>query len=158
MKTADLSDSYPESQICESIFQSFGGNRFFHGPVRTIKCVEDFSLVKKLLSEKSDGEVLVVDAGGSRRCAMLGDILAEMGVENGWAGGIFNGMIRDSADISTMPFGVKALGTHPRRSNRDGQGQENIPVKFAGVTFTPGDFVYADEDGILVSSVMLELR
>ena len=157
MKTADLSDHYPEAQICKPIFQSFGGNRLFHGPIRTIKCFEDFSLVKKLLSEKSNGEVLVVDAGGSRRCAMLGDTLAEMGVKNGWAGGIFNGMIRDSADISTIPFGVKALGTHPRRSNKDGQGEENIAVSFAGVIFTPGDFVYADEDGILVSSTMLQI-
>jgi len=157
MKTADLSDQNPEAQVCEPIFQSFGGNRFFHGPIRTIKCFEDFSLVKRLLSEKSNGEILVVDAGGSRRCAMLGDILAEMGVRNGWAGGIFNGMIRDSEEISTMPFGVKALGTHPRRSNKDGQGEENIPVSFAGVTFTPGHFVYADGDGILVSSDILKM-
>ncbi len=157
MKSADLSDKYPEAHVCESIFQSYGGNQHFHGPIRTIKCFEDFSLVKTLLSEKSNGEILVVDAGGSRRCAMLGDMLAQMGAENGWAGGIFNGMIRDSADIGTMPFGVKALGTHPRRSNKGGQGEENIPVTFAGVTFTPGDFVYADEDGILVSSVILEL-
>ena len=157
MKTADLSDNYPEAQVCESIFQSYGGNRFFHGPVRTVKCFEGFSLVKKLLSEESNGEVLIVDAGGSRRCAMLGDILAQMGAENGWAGGIFNGMIRDSADIATMPFGVKALGTHPRRSNKDGRGEQDLAVTFAGVTFTPGDYVYADDDGILVSSVILEL-
>ena len=157
MKTADLSDEFPDVQICEPVFQSFGGNTKFNGEIRTVQCFEDNTFIRQSLSEKVDGAVLVVDAGGSRRCAMLGDILAQMGVDNGWVGGIFNGLIRDSADINLMPFGVKALGTIPIRSIKDGIGKRDVTVKFAGVTFRPGEFVYADEDGIIVSQTRLSL-
>ena len=157
MKTADLSDKYPDSQICQPIFQSFGGNPRFGGQIRTVKAFEDNTFIRQTLSEKSDGGVLVVDAGGSMRCAMLGDILAQMGVDNGWVGGIFFGLIRDSADINQMPFGVKALGTIPIRSVKEGLGKVDVPVNFAGVTFTPGEYVYADEDGVIVSPEPLTL-
>lgn len=157
MKTADLSDEYPEVQICDPIFWSFGGSPQFHGEIRTVKCFEDNTVIRQSLSEKVEGAVLVVDAGGSARCAMLGDRLAQMGVDNGWVGGVFYGLIRDSADINRMPFGVKALGTIPVRSVKEGAGKQDVPVKFAGVTFTPGEYVYADEDGVIVSATQLEL-
>ena len=157
MKTADLSDQYTDIQICEPLFQSFGGNSRFHGQIRTVKCFEDNTFIRQTLSEKSDGGVLVVDAGGSRRCAMLGDILAQMAIDNGWVGGVFYGLIRDSAEINAMPIGVKALGTIPVRSIKEEQGKVDVTVRFAGVTFTPGDYLYADEDGILVSNQPLSL-
>jgi len=157
MKTADLTDEYPDVQICDPVFRSFGGNRQFHGEIRTVKCFEDNTCIRRSLSEKVEGAVLVVDAGGSRRCAMLGDMLARMGADNGWAGGIFYGLIRDSAEINRMPFGVQALGVIPVRSVKEGIGKQDVPVKFAGVTFTPGEHVYADEDGIIVSATPLQL-
>ncbi|MCY3770330.1 MAG: ribonuclease E activity regulator RraA [Gammaproteobacteria bacterium] len=157
MNTADLSDAYPDVQICEPLFRNFGRTISFHGPVRTVKCFEDNTCIRQALSQKVDGAVLVVDAGGSRRCAMLGDNLARMGLDNGWTGAVFNGLIRDSAEIGTMPFGVKALGTIPKRSQKEGVGKVDVPVSFAGVTFEPGDYLYADEDGIIVSSEPLAL-
>ena len=157
MKTADLSDENPNVQICEPIFQSFGGNSKFHGPIRTIKCFEDNSRVREAVAEKVDGAVLVMDAGGSKRCAMLGDILAQKAVDNGWAGVIINGLIRDSAEINQMAIGVKALGTIPIRSVKEDLGKADVEVSFAGVDFRVGEYVYADEDGIIVSDKPLSL-
>ena len=157
MKTADLADKYPDIRICDPIFRSFGAVRQFHGQIRTVKCFEDNTCVRRSLAEKVEGAVLVVDAGGSQRCAMLGDVLARMGVDNGWAGAIFYGSIRDSAEINNMPFAVKALGVIPVRSAKEGLGKQDVPVRFAGVTFTPGEYVYADEDGIIVSATRLQL-
>lgn len=155
-KTADLCDEHADTlQICEIGFLSFGGVSRFHGPVSTLKCFEDNSLVRAALSEPGAGRVLVVDAGGSKRCAMLGDILASMGIENGWAGIVMYGLIRDSADIADMAIGVRALGTHPLKSRKRGEGERDIPVRFAGVEFVPGSFVYADEDGIICSQTVL---
>jgi regulator of ribonuclease activity A len=157
-KTADLSDRYDEHvRICDPIFQDFGGRVRFCGPVVTVKCFEDNSPVKSTLAEPGQGRVLVVDAGGSMRCAMLGDLIAAGAVEQGWAGVILYGCVRDSRDIAAMPLGVKALGTHPRKSHRRGEGQRDIPVTMAGVRFAPGDQVYCDEDGILVADGPLDL-
>lgn len=157
MKTADLSDAHAEVQIAQPIFNSYGANAVFSGKIYTVKCFEDNTFIRKSLETKVDNGVLVVDAGGSQRCAMLGDILAQMGVDNGWVGGIFNGLIRDSADINQMPFGVKALGTIPIRSVKEGLGKTEVAVNFAGVTFTPGHYVYADHDGVIVSAKPLSL-
>ncbi len=129
----------------------------FHGPIRTVKAFEDNTFVRQAVVEKVDGAVLIIDGGGSCRCAMLGDILAQKAVDNGWVGAIIFGLIRDSAEIGQMPFGVKAMGTIPLRSVKEGLGKADIPVKFAGVTFSPGSYVYADEDGILVSESPLSL-
>jgi regulator of ribonuclease activity A len=157
-KTADLSDQYDERiRICDPIFRDFGGRNRFCGPVVTVKCFEDNTPVKSTLAEPGQGRVLVVDAGGSMRCAMLGDLIAAGAVEQGWAGVILYGCIRDSRDIADMPLGVKALGTHPRKSIRRGEGQRDIPVTIAGVRFAPGDQVYCDEDGILVADGPLDL-
>jgi regulator of ribonuclease activity A len=157
-KTADLSDHYEARvRVCEPIFRDFGGLARFCGPLVTLKCFEDNSLVKSTLAEPGEGRVLVVDAGGSMRCAMLGDLIAGSAVEQGWAGVILYGCVRDRREIAAMPLGVKALAAHPRKSLKRGEGQRDLPVTFAGVCFMPGDHVYCDEDGILVSDGPLAL-
>ena len=155
-KTADLCDEHSDKlQICEPGFSDFGGRARFHGKISTIKCFEDNSLVREAVDEPGDGRVLVVDGGGSLRCAMLGDMLAAKAAANGWSGVIMNGLIRDSADIATMDLGVKALGTLPLKSVKKGIGERDVEVRFSGVRFVPGEFVYADEDGIVCSGDVL---
>jgi len=152
LATADLWDAHEgELQVCEPIFSDYGGHRTFHGAVRTLKCFEDNALVRQLLGRPGAGAVLVVDAGGSRRCAMLGDQLAALAVDNGWSGVVMYGMIRDSEAIGSMGLGVKALGTMPVKSVKRGEGQIDVPVRFGGVDFVPGHWLYADADGILVA-------
>jgi regulator of ribonuclease activity A len=155
-KTADLCDDFSnELQIVEPGFLSYGGNTSFSGRISTVKCFEDNSRVREQLSTPGEGRVLVVDAGGSRRCAMLGDLLAAKAVDNGWSGVVMYSLIRDSAEIGTMPLGVMALGTHPLKSEKKNLGEIDLAVIFAGVTFKPGEWLYADEDGIVVSSKAL---
>ncbi len=155
-KTADLCDGHSDTlQIAEPGMGSFGGHARFYGRISTIKCFEDNSLVREAVGEPGEGRVLVVDAGGSRRCAMLGDMLAAKAVENGWSGVIMNGLIRDSVDIAAMGLGVKALGTHPLKSVKKGVGERDVEVRFAGIKFVPGDFVYADKDGVVCSAEAL---
>ncbi|MFT5700220.1 MAG: regulator of ribonuclease activity A [Desulforhopalus sp.] len=150
-KTADLYDVYEEKlRVCEPIFRHFGGNRSFYGQIATLKCFEDNSLVSQHLGQPGKGRILVVDAGGSLRCAMLGDILAQKAVDNGWAGILMYGCIRDLEEIGRMPLGVLALASNPRKSIKKGAGDAEIPVKFAGVTFRPGEWLYADLDGVVV--------
>ncbi|WP_428605171.1 ribonuclease E activity regulator RraA [Sedimenticola sp.] len=150
-KTADIYDEHESDiQVCEPLFRDYGGHARFSGEIVTIKCFEDNSLVRELLGKPGHGRVLVVDAGGSLRCAMLGDILAQKGVDNGWAGVLMYGCIRDAKEISSMPLGVKALATIPKKSVKKGVGEADIPVTFAQVTFRPGDWLYADEDGVVV--------
>lgn len=149
--TADLCDGYgDEVEVCRTPLRDFGGCRRFHGVVRTVLCQDDNGLARALLSGRGEGAVLVVDAGGSQRVALLGDQMAKLAIENGWAGVIINGAVRDSAALAALPFGVKALGTVPRRGSRMGDGEMNVPVSFGGATFTPGWIVYADEDGVVV--------
>mgnify|MGYP000691736513 CR=1 FL=1 len=152
-KPADLCDEYANSlQICEPGFQHFGGRARFSGRISTIKCFEDNSVVREAVHEPGNGRVLVVDAGGSRRCAMLGDLLAEKAVANEWEGIIMYGCIRDSARIAELPLGIKALATHPRKSVKQGAGQADLALRFAGAEFRPGAHVYCDRDGILVAA------
>lgn len=151
-KTADLCDAHGDQvQIAEPVFGDFGGNVAFHGQTSTVRCFEDNSLVRAAFETHGAGRVLVVDGGGSLRCALIGDQLAALAAKNGWAGAIVNGCIRDSADVASVEVGLKALAAHPRRSRKKGQGERDIPVHFADVTFTPGHYVYADEDGVIVS-------
>lgn len=150
-KTADLSDQHPNCAIAEPIFFRFGGAPRFHGRIRTVKVLDDNLLVRQMLEGSGDGSVLVVDGQGSTRGALLGDQLAALAVKNGWTGVIINGCLRDSADIANVSLGVRALATHPKKSGKTGAGERDVPVTFAGVTFRPGDFVYVDEDGILLS-------
>ena len=152
VSTADLCDAHAdEVQVCEPLFGDYGGLRSFCGEIRTLKCFEDNSLVREVLAQPGGGAVLVVDAGGSRRCAMLGDQLAELAVNNRWAGIVMFGLIRDSEAIGRMPLGVKALGTIPLKSVKRGEGQPGIVLRFAGAGFAPGNWLYADADGIIVS-------
>lgn len=152
MKTADLCDAHSDHlQIAQPGLCDFGGRRAFNGVIHTVKTFEDNSLVRKALESPGEGAVLVVDGGASKRCALLGDMLAELGVKNGWSGVIINGCIRDSADIASMDIGVEALATHPLKSFKRGLGDANVPVTFLGVTFRPGEFLYADADGVIVS-------
>jgi regulator of ribonuclease activity A len=158
LKTTDLCDAYSDSlQIVEPIFADFGGVVTFSGPISTIKTFEDNTLVREAVEGSGDGRVLVVDAGGSMRCAMFGDNLAELAVQNGWSGIIMYGCIRDSEEISNMEVGLKALATHPLKSVKANYGQRDVAVHFAGATFTPGQYVYADLDGIVVSEKELSL-
>jgi regulator of ribonuclease activity A len=154
--TTDLSDAHPEAQVFEPEFGDYGGRLKFHGPAKTLKVFEDNAQVRAQLEQKGEGRVLVVDGGGSMRRALLGDQLATLAVKNGWAGVVVYGCIRDSEAIGEMDIGVKALGTHPRKSEKGlHSAQEDRVLSFAGVTIRPGAWIYADEDGILVSETAI---
>lgn len=156
LATTDLCDAFDaETQVLDPIFQSFGGKVRFHGPIATLKLFEDNSLVRETLGEAGNGRVLVVDGGGSRRCALLGDQLGELAVKNGWAGLVIDGCVRDSAALSKLPLGVKALAAHPRKSVKLGSGQRDIAVRVGGCDLSPGQWLYADEDGVIVSARQL---
>ncbi len=151
-KTADLCDAHSDKiQILSPGLINYGGKPQFCGRIITLKLFEDNSLLRDLLGNAGNGQVIVVDGGGSLRCALLGDMLASKAVQNGWSGLVINGCIRDSAEINKMNIGIKALGTHPLKSVKKGVGEKNLPIHFACVEFRPGDYVYADEDGILVA-------
>ncbi|NQU63035.1 MAG: ribonuclease E activity regulator RraA [SAR324 cluster bacterium] len=152
-KTADLCDEFSDQlQIASPGLTDFGGLTKFCGQIVTLKLFEDNSLVREAVATEGNGRVLVVDGGGSLRCAVLGDLLAEKAVKNGWSGLVINGCVRDSADIAGMKLGVKALASHPLKTEKRGLGDKNVVVNFCGVTFRPGEYLYADEDGIIVSA------
>ncbi|PTD96044.1 ribonuclease E activity regulator RraA [Pseudothauera lacus] len=156
IQTADLCDANEgRVRIVTPMFRSYGGRKAFGGVITTLKVFEDNSLVRSALESPGEGRVLVVDGGGSLRCALVGDQLAVLGVNNGWAGVIVYGCIRDSKAIGTMDLGVLALATHPLKSIKKGVGDRDLAVSFGGVTFTPGHFVYADEDGVIVAEQAL---
>ncbi len=155
-KTTDLCDEYADRlRIASPIFQDYGDCQSFNGTVTTVKVFEDNSLVRQALEESGEGRVLVVDGGGSLRCALLGDQLALLGQTNGWSGAIVYGCIRDAADIAEIDLGVKALNTHPLKSVKKGLGERDVPVTFAGITIRPGDYLYADADGVIVADEAL---
>ena len=151
VSTADLYDEHGEALgSCDLQFRQLGGHRVFSGPAVTIRCHEDNALLKSVVSGPGDGAVLVVDGGGSLHRALLGDMIAQIAVDNGWAGIVIHGAVRDSALLAAMPIGVKALGTNPRKSTKTGAGDKGVPVTFGGTTFRPGDQVFADDDGLVV--------
>lgn len=153
--TPDLCDDYPDILVVEPGFQNFGGVAAFGGEIVTVKCFEDNSVLKAQVATPGNGRVMVVDGGGSRRAALLGDMLAEQAASNGWAGLIINGCIRDVDVVREIRLGVQALATHPRKTEKRGVGDLNVPVSFGGVTFLPGQYVYADNNGIVVSRTPL---
>ena len=153
--TADLFDAHPDAASCALQFRSFGLRRRFAGRIHTVKSYQDNTLLKELLGKPSPGEVLVVDGGGSLQTALIGDIIAVRGMKSGWAGAIVHGGIRDSVAIDALDFGIKALGTNPRKSTKNGDGLVDVVVNFGGVDFVPGHWLYSDEDGILVSPTPL---
>ncbi|MDY6992601.1 MAG: ribonuclease E activity regulator RraA [Pseudomonadota bacterium] len=157
--TADLCDQYSDIiKVAEPIFKSFGAQVAFGGQISTVKVYEDNSLIKELLAQPGQGRVLVIDGGGSLRRALLGDLLAKQAVAHHWAGVIVYGCVRDSAVLANIPLGIKALNTHPLKSIKRGRGDTEVPVTFAGVTFFPERFVYADQDGMIVSEHILTLE
>ena len=153
--TPDLTDAAPASRAIELQFNSYGGVTRFAGPAVTIKCHEDNSLVKACVGEPGEGRVIVVDGGGSLRRALLGDMLAEQAARNGWAGLVIYGAIRDVDEIGNTALGVAALGTTPLKTEKLGVGQRDVPVSFGGVTIVPGEYVYADNNGVIVSAESL---
>lgn len=149
--TADLYDERGDSLDSLALqFHDLGGLVAFDGPVRTIRCHRDNALVKATLATPGEGAVLVIDGGGSLESALVGDLIAGAAVENGWAGIIVHGAIRDREALAALPLGVKALGSNPRKSAKAGTGEVDVPVEIAGVVFRPGAHVWADADGILV--------
>jgi regulator of ribonuclease activity A len=160
--TCDISDKHEdkygsgELAVLPPVFKSFGKNLKFSGPAATLKVFEDNVLVRSALETPGAGRVLVVDGGGSLRCALVGGNLGVLAEKNGWAGIIVNGCIRDSEEINACNIGVRALATHPQRSIRKGVGDKDLRVSIAGVAVQPGDWIYADADGVLVSRNKLD--
>jgi regulator of ribonuclease activity A len=153
----DLCDDFPnELQVLEPLFSDYGDKEKFSGEVVTIKCFEDNSLVKKTLGTDGTGKVMVVDGGGSLRRALLGDMLAAMAVDNGWQGLVINGCVRDVEILKTIKLGVRALNCFPIKSDKRNEGQLNVPLAFAGANIEPGQYLYADENGIVVAKMKLE--
>ena len=148
---ADLSDENEgQAQVLRLQMRDLGGRKAFSGPIRTVACHEDNSKVKAILATPGNGAVLVVDGGGSLNCALVGDMIAQSAVDHDWAGVVVHGAVRDAPVLATLDLGVKALGTMPLRSVRRDQGQTDVVIAFGGVIFTPGDKLYADEDGVIV--------
>ena len=149
--TPDLTDEHAEARAIELKFRKYGAVKQFGGPAVTIKRHEYNSLVKACVGEAGEGRVIVVDGGGSLRRALLGDMLAEKASQNGWAGLVIHGVIRDVDEIGQTRLGVQALGTTPLKTEKLGMGQRDVPVSMGGVTISPGDYIYADNNGVIVS-------
>ena len=153
VKTADLIDQFEEQvKVLEPVFIDYGGMDSFYGKAVCVRVFEDNVLVRQTLETKGNNCVLVVDGGGSENCALVGDILAQLAIDNQWNGLVIYGSIRDSKEIAEMSIGLKALNTSPRKSRKEGTGSIGGPLQFAGATIRPGDYIYADPDGILVAA------
>ncbi|MDV6014561.1 ribonuclease E activity regulator RraA [Haloechinothrix sp. LS1_15] len=151
ISTADLVDQHGDAlRVCDTQFHQFGKHRSFAGAVRTVSCYQDNGLLRELLRTPGEGGVLVVDGGGSLHTALTGDLIAQSAVDNGWHGLVLHGAVRDSAVLADLPIGIKALGTNPRKSSKAGAGSVDVPVGFGGITFHPGDQLYADDDGVVL--------
>ncbi len=156
--TANLCDAHSEEehfQIADPIFISYGANKAFSGRITTLKTFEDDILARVILEEKVENRVLVIDGGGSRRCALIDSQMAKRAVDNGWQGLVIYGCIRDSAIIDHLPIGIRALHTHPLKSHKKDHGDRDIVVSFAGINFKKDHFLYTDSDGIIVTETML---
>ncbi len=152
--TADVMDVHSEDfDSCELQFRQYGGRRAFSGRLRTVRSEDDNVLLRDLLATPGDGQVLVVDGAGSFRTALVGDMIARAAMEQGWAGVIINGCVRDTDELSGLDIGIKALGSNPRKSGKTGAGEVDVPVSFGGATFTPGAEVISDADGVIVAKV-----
>jgi len=148
--TADILDEHGDrASVCTVVFRQFGGRRVFEGSISTVRCDEDNVLMRRRLSEPGNGGVLVVDGGGSTHVALAGEKVASLARDNGWAGLVINGCVRDAAALSELDVGIKAIGTTPRASGKAGLGEVDVPVMFGDVTFRPGDMLFSDEDGVV---------
>ena len=151
LATADLVDDIgPDVRSCDLQFRQFGGRAQFAGRITTVRCFQDNALLKSVLSEPGNGGVLVIDGDGSLHTALVGDLIAALGRDNGWTGLIINGAVRDASTLRTLDIGIKALGTNPRKSTKTGAGERDVPLEFGGVVFNPGEIAYSDDDGIVV--------
>jgi regulator of ribonuclease activity A len=151
--TADLVDEIgPDVRSCDLQLRQFGGREMFAGPISTVRCFQDNALLKSVLSESGDGGVLVIDGDASVHTALVGDLIAELGRSNGWVGLVINGAVRDASTLRTLDIGIKALGTNPRKSTKTGAGERDVAVTFGGVTFSPGEIAYSDDDGVVVTA------
>jgi regulator of ribonuclease activity A len=154
--TADLIDQHGDAlESCDLQLRQFGGRPRFSGRIRTVRCHQDNVLIRQVLSEPGDGQVLVVDGGGSLHTSLVGDVVAGLAQGNGWTGLVVNGAVRDVVALAGLDIGVKALGSNPRKSAKEGVGEIDVPVAFGGVRFEPGAHLYSDEDGIVVASTAL---
>lgn len=154
--TTDLSDDHPGLiRHAEPVFRDYGGRLSFSGAVMTLKTPGDNSKVRDAVESPGEGRVLVVDGGGLMSCALFGGNLGKLAEENGWAGVVIYGCVRDTGELANCAIGVKALGAHPKRSEKRGHGEKDVTVGFAGLAIAPGDWLYADSDGIVVSSEKL---
>jgi regulator of ribonuclease activity A len=149
--TADLVDDLgSDAASCDLQFRQFGGRAKFAGPISTVRCFEDNALLRTVLAEPGHGRLLVIDGGGSLHSALVGDVIAGLGLSNGWVGLVVNGAVRDATTLRTIDIGIKALGTNPRKSTKTGAGERDVVVKLGGIRFAPGDIAYCDDDGIVV--------
>jgi regulator of ribonuclease activity A len=151
--TCDLCDAHEGDaslRVLPPLFRSFGGAGGFQGPAATLQCFEDNSSVRSALEERGEGRVLVIDGGASMRCALVGGNLAALAAKNGWAGIVVDGCVRDSAELAAVAIGVRALGLHPLRSAKRGEGRRDAVVRLQGVVVKPGDWIVADADGVVV--------
>jgi regulator of ribonuclease activity A len=156
--TADLCDAYSKEdyfQIVEPLFKAYGGEMRFCGQITTLKTFEDNVLIRAVLEEKVENRVLVIDGGGSHRCALVDYDLASLAVANGWQGIVIYGCIRHAEKIAELPLGIRALHAHPLQSHKRDHGDRDLSLTFAGVNFKANHFLYADADGIIVSEIML---
>ena len=150
--TADLCDAYPELiQVLHPLFRNYGATDRFSGPVETVQVYEDNAVVGEILETEGRGRVLVVDGGGSLRCALVGGRLGQLAHRNGWAGLLINGCVRDTFELARISVGIRALNAVPMRSAKEGTGSVGATVNFAGVSFAPGKVLYADADGIILA-------
>jgi regulator of ribonuclease activity A len=155
-RTTDLYDAHGEDlQVAAPLFNDYGGVTAFVGPISTLKVYEDNALVRTALEEQGLGRVLVIDGAGSTRCALVGGNLAKLALDNGWVGIVVNGCIRDRVEIAALALGIRALNVIPRKSAKKGHGHRDIPLRFANVEFRPGEWLYADEDGLVVAVTRL---
>jgi regulator of ribonuclease activity A len=149
--TADLCDEHAErARVLPPVFQSFGGRKRFCGTLVTLRCFEDNVILKATLATPGRGKVMLVDGGGSLRCALLGDVLGQIAVDAGWEGVVIHGCVRDVLGIAAFDLGVRALGANPRRPARRGEGELGVPVSIAGVLCRPGEQLFADADGMVI--------
>lgn len=157
-KTTDLCDAYGDAvQVAAPLLQHFGGVRMFGGPMVTLQVRADNALVRSTLSLPGGGQVLVIDGGGLLQSALVGDQLAALAQQNGWAGIVVYGAVRDTRELAETAIGIMALAACPRRSAKTGAGARDVPLQFAGISFKPGAYLYADDDGVVVADHVLEL-
>jgi regulator of ribonuclease activity A len=150
--SADLCDAYPDLvRVAQPLFREYGGMERFAGPMETLRVRDDNTMVRQALEKPGRGRVLVVDNRGSLTCALVGGRLAGLAEANGWSGVVINGCVRDSLEIRQLRLGIRALGAVPLRSNKNGSGEPGVTLSFAGISFVPGEFLYADSDGVLVA-------